>query len=324
VNPSRATGPADTACCATPPVTARLVDWVQWRRRCALARCTPDTAEALRGFAWTRFRACCERRAVAPSAMPTAAECWHRFEVHLVTGKGRRGKRYKAWLFHWARTCDQPPLAALALGATLLMRDVVRVYLAQEQPLPNTVSLHAPLSRGRDGSLTAEDLLPAESDPADEVAAREFLRIGRREAARHWGGLSRRERVALAAQAHGMPLAQPDMLRAARCGRSALHAAYHGTLERLAARLRLDYAGEEPGAMLLLARHALRDLSGFAAQWARNEPGCIRIFRGVEAPTWAAAVPAGSPDALACEPRPPPRRRAAPAAPTPRRRRMRR
>ncbi len=292
----------------------RLVDWARWRRRCSLARCPPETAESLRDFAGARFRACCRRCAAPDVPVPAPAECWHRFETHLAAGRGRRGKRYKAWLFAWARGCDQPPAAALAFGATLLMRDVVRAYLAREAPDPRFRSLQAPLRPAGDGTLTAEDLLPAEETPFDEAADREFMEIADRQAARHWPDLDRRERVALAARGRGWPLDRPPVLRAARCGRSALHAAYRAALERLAARLRADYPAETSDALLVLARHTLGRLTVQAADWAGSERGCAalfgRRFRPIEpapAPRPAAPepVPAGRPGPSRSEPHAP-------------------
>jgi len=265
--------------------SALLFAFLEWRRRCALAACSAPSAARLREFAVTRFDAFCRRYAPFPAARvphpltPAAGDCWHLFETHLTVDETRAGKRYKQWLFEAARAGDGPPLARLTGGAALLMRDVVRTWLAREGPRPRTDSLQAPLGADVAGArLTLEDLLPGESDPADEAAQRDLERCAAVIAERGWPDLDRRERIVLAARECGRTLSDPAVERAAECRKSMLYAAFRAVLARLAAQLRRDCRGEAPSALAALARLALAELSRRAFHWAKSEKSCTALF----------------------------------------------
>lgn len=227
----------------------------EWRRRCALAACGPESAATLRAFVHARFDAFCRRYAPFPAPIgphpltPPPADCWHLFETHLAVDRTRAGKRYKECLFEAARVGENPPDARLAGGATLFLRDVVRAWLAREAPRPRTRSLNAPL--GADPSSdapTLEELLPDEADPADAVARRELEALAAAEAARRWPSLERRDRLLLAARERGLSLADASVARAAGLRKSELYARFRRLIERLAKDLRRDYPKEDPAA----------------------------------------------------------------------------
>ncbi len=241
--------------------------FVEWRRHCALAACAAQSATVLRGFIHARFDGFCRRYAPFAASgarhplTPPPADCWHLFETHLAVDQTRAGKRYKQWLFEAARAGEGSPAARLAGGATLLLRDVVRAWLAREAPEPRTQSLQAPLGAEATGdALTLEELLPDESDPADEAARRELEALAAEEAARLWRTLDRRDRLLLAARERGLRLDDEALARAAGIGKSALYARYRALLERLAKQLRHNYPREDPAALSALVRLLIRDL----------------------------------------------------------------
>lgn len=248
--------------------------------------CSAETVARLRAFAHTRFDAFCRRYAPFASARvphpltPDAGDCWHLFETRLTVDGTRAGKRYKQWLFEAARAGDGPPLARLTGGASLLMRDVVRAWLAREAPRPHTDSLQASLDA--DGGRTLEDLLAGDADPADEAARRDLERVAQEEADRRWSELDRRERVLLAAREFGAALSSPDVERAARCRKSVLYAAYRGLLERLAAELRRDFRGEDVATLAALSRSILAAWSRRALEWAKSENSLSPLFSVTE------------------------------------------
>ena len=169
--------------------------FLEWRRRCSIAACSPSAARLLRDFAAGRFDAFCRRYAAfssprAPHPLtPPAADCWHLFETRFAVNATRSGKRYKQWLFAVARAGGAASLQRLTGGASLLMRDVVRGWLLHEAPRPRTVSLQAPIGPGAAGeALPLEALLATDADPADEAADRDLDRVAAREADRHWPG----------------------------------------------------------------------------------------------------------------------------------------
>lgn len=259
--------------------------FLEWHRRCVLHACSDSSAALLREFAASRFDAFCRRYAPFPSPRvphpltPAAADCWHLFETRLAVDRTRAGKSYKQWLFEAARVGTHLPLDRLTGGASLLMRDVVRAWLAHEAPHPRTDSLQAPIAVSASGRpLTLEDLLPDKGDPAEEAARRDIGRLSAEIAGDLWPELDRRERIVLAARAAARPLSDPAVEQAADCRKSMLYAALRALLERLAARLRRDHPSEEPAVLLAIARGILGDLARRALEWAISEKTPLSLF----------------------------------------------
>lgn len=279
--PSRRSRPADEA----GKVASLLDAFQEWRRRCSLAACSDSAAVLLRQFAASRFDAFCRRYAPFPALRvphpltPPPADCWHLFETRLAVARTRGGKRYKQWLFESARVGDRLPLDRLTGGASLLMRDVVRAWLAHEAPHPRAESLQAPIAVSESGRpLTLEDLLPDERNPAEEAARRDIGNLSAKLARRLWPELDRRERIVLAARVAGRPLSDPAVERAAGCRKSMLYAALRALLERLAAQLRRDHPSEERAVLLAVARGVLDDLARRALEWATSEKPPLALF----------------------------------------------
>lgn len=275
------------------PAGAVELAWLQWRTRCALARCDMEPAGILRQFAWTRSASLIRRLGARAEglATPEPRDAWHLFEVHLVTGRTREGKRYKEWLF--ARAAGQAGPARVDTiqgGATLILRDVVREMIRRETRPSGTYSLDAPI-HGTEG-LTLADLVAGGATPADEADARELDAIARRTAARAFETASRRVRIGLCLRALGLSLDGPAVERAAGCGKSSLHAAVRAFTIDLASTVRRSHPSEAPGTAYAIAVRAVQILRESAGEWGRLEKSLVRFFHQVEsAPSAVAARP---------------------------------
>lgn len=257
-------------------------DWAEWRRRCAADRCSAQTAAALRRYLWPRFRSLLSRYGAGAGSGLTAVDGWHLFEVHLAVDRTRAGKRYKQWLFAYVRTARDGAEAALSRGVVLLLRDVVRTFIAREGPRPKTVSLSVMEDALFAGDGLAGELLPDEGDPADAAAAREFERLAESEAQRFWSGLTSRERIVFSAVEEGVALSHPSIARRAGCAKSMLYACHRDAVRRVAGRLLLDYEGEDRSAVLILTRLTLRRLCERALRFKLSESGVGTSFSSGE------------------------------------------
>lgn len=265
--------------------------WLQWHARCALARCDAEPAGILRHFAWTRSVSLIHRLGTLAEglAVPAAREAWHLFEVHLVTGRTREGKRYKEWLF--ARSAGQTGPARLDTiqgGATLILRDVVRETIRREVRPFGTCSIDAPI-HGTEG-LTLADLVAGGSSPADDAAAREIEVLAQRTAERIFGTASRRVRIGLCLRELGLSLDGPAVERAAGCGKSSLHSAVRIFTTGLAVAVCHAHPSETPDTAHAIAARAMQILRERAREWGRLEKSLARFFLQVEGTSYAAAA----------------------------------
>lgn len=256
--------------------------WVEWKRCCALGKCSESIAARLRGFAYHRFHYYVRRAATAAGTSLCKeideGDAWHLFETFLLVKSTRAGKRYKDWLF--ARLDEMPglPGAVIESGATLIMRDVVREHLRREVAPLLQVSLHLPLATGEGAALTLEDLLPGPGDPVAEVARGEYPAFAATMAGRLFEETPQRLRVAILAKIMGLSLADPAVVAAAACGKSVLSAAYGAFRTELRARVVSEFSNEGPvGVADLLARVA-QELQERIFLWARSEKACARLF----------------------------------------------
>ena len=109
-----------------------LNHWVEWKELCAADLCSDTARQALREFAFLRFRKFAYQYAHRTNTggtgalVPDAGDAWHLFETHLAVKTTKQGKRYKDWLFDRVRSTKDPPLDVVQGGASLMMRDVVR------------------------------------------------------------------------------------------------------------------------------------------------------------------------------------------------------
>ena len=257
---------------------------MEWKRRCALDLCSENAQADLSAFGARRFHAAVRTCQAAARLRDCGAlafearEIWHLFETYLQVNPARAGKRYKDWLFARVEGSPDSPLDVIQGGATLLMRTVVREHLRQEYSPPNTVSLNAPLPEAGDESLTFEDLLPGQLDPAWDVEIREFRALAARLAQRQVAEMTPRERVAALAKALGLSLAHPAVEKAAGCRKSVVNAAYAGFVKRVQERIKADFPGEDASAIRLLLILTLGEVHDRVLTWGKSEKSCAHFF----------------------------------------------
>ena len=267
-----------------PDPTFRAVDaaWGQWRARCALAKCDPHPAAVLCRFAGSRTAGILRRLGPAAGlSVPEDRDAWHLFEVHMVTGRTRQGKRFKEWLF--ARALGQEGAArvdTLQGGATLIIRSVIREWIRREAPVAGWMSLDAPLP-GTDG-LNLADLVPSGASPADMAAEADIEILARQVAHRHMNTISRRVCVGLCLRALGFPLDGAAAERAAGCSKTTLHSAVRQFINALAADVLARYRSEAPGTGHAIARRAVQIVREKVVARSRQEKWAARFFHTVK------------------------------------------
>lgn len=291
LSPAGAGDPVLSADRQRPPgdsVEPSLGSWLEWKERCAAGLCSPEVQSELCGFAAVHFARYVRRYVYRTNVRPEGVcvpekDAWHLFEAHLAVRSGRRGKRYKDWLFDRTGGCRPGSVDTVAGGAALLMRDVVREHLRREYQPAGVVSLQAPLGRSLGPQLTLEDLLPGEIDPADEVARREFEQLAESHAGDWMAGMDRRERVAWLAKGAGLSLAHPAVEKAAGCRKSVLNDVYHNLIRRVVRQMEEDYADDDPGAVRVLTLMTLAELSRRVRLWGGSITECAALLSLAEA-----------------------------------------
>lgn len=247
--------------------------WREWQWAASLAQCSAETRTALQAFVWQRWQK--YLRACGGEANPergelTREEVWHRFEADCFSHAPAGHASYKDWLFDRLLTHTGPPKDVIESGVSLRVRDVVRDYLSKEgrtrlpgekDPAP---SMEGPVP-GTDGALTLDDLIGVDFDVRNQVALREYLRLGQEEAAALFGLFDERERLVLAADGLGMPLSHPEIEELAGRKRTVLYRTLKSVAYDVRRHIDRKYVveGETERRVLVLATmRALADLSG--------------------------------------------------------------
>lgn len=199
----------------------------------------------------------------------SAQESWHLFESHATIGTTRRGKRFKDWLFSRVHSRDADRGSAVAAGATVLLRQAMKDYLAAEFSPLGVSSLDA-----ADAPLSAEDLLPDLCTPADEAARREYERLAQQHAEEWFAAASGRVRAALLARTLGLALSDPAVERAVGCRKSRAAELLRQTVAGWVKALRREYEGEDTEGIRCLTLAAFQEVGRLARSWAQTErPG---------------------------------------------------
>jgi hypothetical protein len=262
-----------------------LKSWIEWKEVCALNLCTETTQSRLLAFADIRFRKYTAHyshlvNTHAGRSLPSvpAQNAWHLFETHMAVTTTKQGKRYKDWLFARLRASDEMPLDTVQGGASLIMRNVVREFLRQEFSPGNTLSLNQPLHGSKNATLTLEDVLPGDMDPASHAALHEYEELARKHAEAIFPKLSRRERVAVLSKEIGLSLAHKAVETAAGCRKSVLNTAYKSIMKTVAKILQERYPDDEKQSILTLALLTVGEIKEHVLAWARSEACCGPLF----------------------------------------------
>ena len=264
--------------------------WLEWKKTCALGLCSPVAQAALRAFVHARFLRYTSFYAESIDAgnssatSPDAREAWQWFESYFELQRTRAGKSYKEWLFSRASDVLGPTTGDIESGVSLLLRNVVRSRLREDYSSPRMLSLDAnivPPSQG--AAVSLGELLPDDFDTADEVERRELERMADALAAAAATSLSHRERIALLGRELGLSLANPQVVQAAECGKTALAEAYQTALRAVASYVADAYPRETRAYLAALAVSVFAAVRRRIVSWARAEKslsGLLTIGRG--------------------------------------------
>ncbi|MCC5848907.1 MAG: hypothetical protein JJU29_12530 [Verrucomicrobia bacterium] len=203
----------------------QLTHWQTWHRLCALGRMPETERQVLVEFMGNRFLTVVRRldRPEVMLRMPPPRDRAHAFEIWCALHERREGKRYKDWLLHRG----DRKLGAIESGVSLLMRKVVREWVAVEFPRHPQLSLDAPLG---DANFTMQSLLPAPSKDELPTEAREWLQ---REVPKLISEMMPLQRVCVSARAQGRVLSDPKVCAAANAGKTTLHKQYREWIHHL-------------------------------------------------------------------------------------------
>jgi hypothetical protein len=240
--------------------------WSEWRQQCAAALCSHPARHTLHAWAYARFSRLLERcaartkRTAPPAHSVSPRDAWHLFETYLTVPGSAGGKSYKKWLFSRTARSSDHPLDVVQSGASLIMRDVTRRYLRQEQHSWCMDSLDRPLTGDGATAPTGRELLACVADPADEAARREFERLAGDHAARLIEGIDKVDRVVLLARHCGRPLSDPEIERLAGRRKSALGRRYRAMVNAVVGELRALYPDDDGQGHLLLGAMTVENL----------------------------------------------------------------
>ena len=217
--------------------------WGEWRRRCAIDKCDEPTAQALASFVGARFRhyaAPVVGDYAADTEIPDDRVCFHMVEHWMSVARPVSGRRYKEWLF--ARADGQTGrrrLSTLLAGASLVVRSVVRKWLADERR-PEELSLDAPVP-GLEG-VTFVDLIPDENAMAvEETLLRDLADSLADEI---FGGMTRPTRLVMLARAARLPLYHPLLLGEFGFGKTKAADTWKEVLQEIARRIKRRWPDE--------------------------------------------------------------------------------
>jgi hypothetical protein len=269
-------------------MNTRLADWTEWKARCALDLCPPETRRRLHAYAQQRFlhylrkyiRA--SNATNARAATPSAPDAWHLLESHMTVNTTRSGKRYKDWLFARRARSGEDLLDVVQGGATLIVREVVRRHLRREFSPRNFVSAQTSLPQHPDAGITIQDLLPASHDFMNDAACRELLQMAAQHADRLYPTLKRRDRLVLLARLRGMSFKSSRTVAFTGCSRNTMRRTLNAVVVQVSDRLASEYRREDPQTLRLLIHMTIQALCETVEEkekWARTH---TRSFKRVK------------------------------------------
>jgi len=262
----------------------RMQPWNEWKERCAVLRCSPETRAALHTFGGQRYRTLAQRClgtinvSDVDLVSPADADAWHLLELHMTLPEAINGKAYKEWLFARIEGSGDAPFDIVQGGATLLMRSAVREHLRGEYLSASHVSANQPppaLGRTEDAM---EEWLPGALDTAETVEAKELASLAEAHAGTLFEALPRRLRIALAARQLHIPLSNAGLLNLVGCQRSALHTAFREFAGRVFDYVRHHFPHDDTDTARDLALALFDRLSYLCTHWAETDHECQAIL----------------------------------------------
>src|ERR1041384_7782129 len=110
-----------------------LAPWLEWKEKCALAKCSADAKTQLLSFGWKQVIKNAHAQCGQDIPQLTTEEAWHLIETHAIQPRIIKGgfSTYKDWLFCRPHTYGSE-LDWIQGGAANLARDAARQHCANE------------------------------------------------------------------------------------------------------------------------------------------------------------------------------------------------
>jgi hypothetical protein len=270
-----------------------MKSWEEWKARCALALCGPDTQADLMAFVSPILAAKVRRMdpliqlSLGKKQGDHQRDYFHLFESYMHCTSGVTGKRWKDWLFQvMARSGDSNQTALERAACSCLRTIAGKIYIDEGSGRASAASVHvvssdAPISDGSDplAALLADESAP---DPACEAEVAELREIADSEAEARFPSVAHPMRIGLLSLVLEKKLTDPAFAAAAGRSLSTLYA----QLEKFPAVLRDElaekYESEDPRTIQLLTLFTVQELGKRIFSWARSEISCQPLFTGVE------------------------------------------
>lgn len=261
-----------------------LENWVEWRKVCALCGCSADTRKRLRKYAYGKFAWYVQEYAnliegTTPKAVArNAGDCWQRFETHMTIGTRAEGKTLKRWLFARVAGSKDPAEKVILGGAKVIMRDVVRSYIREEESNLRDVSLDRVIVNQQGDKCTLAELLGNEATTPTDPCSADLEAISERIAREAFQDLEVRQRVAILAKELKISLSHPLVEAATSCKKSMLSSVWRRGVRSLAERIQEEFVDESPHTCRLLAEMAMERIKKYIFSWARAEKCCAELL----------------------------------------------
>jgi hypothetical protein len=257
--------------------------WLEWKKKCALARCSDVTRQLLSSWVAPQVRnivrSCDPGHELAkpPSdPAPTIDPAWSVMEVHFVAGKKSVGPPYKESLFRGAqfeKTPEDKCNSVEKYFATVCANEVPKLVRKEKSEVQRgrekgveVVSLDKPVGSGPDSPTFGEIYAGADHEglePDSKAADAELDAIAKREAEAWLPRMSLRERLAWGCVAAERSRNDPAMLKAAGCAQSEFYNATKKAegMHQFREALFANYAGSDPQTLRELAIRAGSELA---------------------------------------------------------------
>ena len=254
--------------------------WTEWKSKCALDLCDPETSQYLTDFIYPRFLKRAQTAGQGKYTTPGTGEidkkdAWHLFESYFQISEQKSGKHHKDWLFDRTRKDRGSYQHQIEGGATLLLRSAVREFLRREYALSIMTSIQAPISA--DG-LTLEDLLPGCIDPSCEAEIREYHELGEKQAKSFSGTLTDIETTCILAKYLNISLADPRVNMIAGKKKAVLYDTYNSCIQRLSDSIHKEYPNEEAECIEILTVCTLEALHRKLYEQKKPEKAFAELF----------------------------------------------
>jgi hypothetical protein len=266
----------------------RLEHWKEWKQKCALGDCQPETKQVLPKYIQSKVSQLLEQ--LEPEirlALPPIRNFWHEFETFSISPRPR-AKIWKDYLFDYIEGEEfvgQPErqIASLKTGIKTIVIPALIEKLKGTLPDPvrnpdHYSSLSDVVEVARPESDVLDELIQPLPTP-DSEADRQILEAEvQRQAASIFERLETRHHVAVASHYMGLAVNNPIVMQVAGCGHDSVSRARREAGKLVWACIRQHFGGEPPETVRSLCIRTVRRLEELCYEWAQSEDSCGPLF----------------------------------------------